>query len=298
MSCAKCSEPAPRRIHRLVVIGVGLIGGSFALDLRRHRQVDEIIGVGRSRANLDVALNRGVIDRIAEDVASVVAEADCILLALPVAAMARVLATIAPALPTHCLVTDVGSTKQDVIAAARTTLGDKIGQFIPAHPIAGAETSGAEAAREHLFDGKALILTPLPENRPEDVTTLTALWQTCGARVTAMAADVHDRVFAAVSHLPHLAAFALVDDLIGRPEAELCFGYAGAGFRDFTRIAASSPEMWRDIALANREALLIELDAYLAKLTEVRALIEHRDGDALHTLFIRASAARRKWQGG
>lgn len=282
-------------IKRLVVIGVGLIGGSFALDLKRRGLVGEVVGVGRSRANLDLALQLGLVDRIADDAADAVAEADLVLLAIPVGAMTDVFRAIAPVLKPGCIVTDAGSTKQDVIAAARAGLGDKVARFVPGHPIAGAETSGAAAARAGLYRDKPCILTPLAENRGEDVDRVEALWAACGARVARMDPAEHDGVFAAVSHLPHLAAFALMEELAGRPRAEVYFRYAGAGFRDFTRIAGSHPEMWRDITLANRAALLAELDAYIAKLGEVRALIERGDGTGLEELFARARTARLNW---
>jgi len=282
-------------IARLAVIGVGLIGGSFALDLKRRGLVGEVVGVGRSHANLDLALQTGLIDRIAEDPAAAVAEADLVLLAIPVGAMPEVFRAIAPVLRPGCIVTDAGSTKQDVIAAARAGLGEKVGQFVPGHPIAGAETSGAAAARTGLYRDKPLILTPLPENRPRDVERVEALWAACGANVARMDPAEHDGVFAAVSHLPHLAAFALMEELAGRPQAEVYFRYAGAGFRDFTRIAGSHPEMWRDITLANSAALLAELDAYVAKLREIRVLIERGDGPRLEELFARARTARLNW---
>lgn len=282
-------------IKRLAVIGVGLIGGSLALDLKRQGLVGEVVGVGRSRANLELALQMGLIDRIAEDPASAAAEADVVLLAIPVGAMTDVFRAIAPVLKPGCIVTDAGSTKQDVIAAARAGLGDKVAQFVPGHPIAGAETSGAAAARAGLYRDKPCILTPLPENRPEDVDQVEALWVACGAWVARMDPAEHDGVFAAVSHLPHLAAFALMEELAGRARAEVYFRYAGAGFRDFTRIAGSHPEMWRDITLANSAALLAELDAYIAKLKEVRALIERGDGTGLEELFARARTARINW---
>ncbi|HNQ03735.1 MAG TPA: prephenate dehydrogenase/arogenate dehydrogenase family protein [Thiobacillaceae bacterium] len=283
------------RIGRLAVIGVGLIGGSFALDLKRLGLVDEVVGAGRSRANLELALERGLIDVMVEDAISAVVHADLVLLALPVGAMSLLFRVIGPVLPPTCILTDAGSTKQDVIAAARTGLGEKIGQFVPGHPIAGAETSGAAAARTGLYQGRHCILTPLPENRPQDVDRVEALWAACGARVERLEPGMHDTIFAAVSHLPHLASFALMEDLAARPEAPVYFRYAGAGFRDFTRIAGSHPEMWRDITLANRGALLTELDAYIAKLRELRGLIQAGDGTGLEELFARARAARVNW---
>lgn len=282
-------------VNRLAVIGVGLIGGSFALDLKRKGLVGEVVGAGRSRVNLDLALQIGLIDVIADDPASAVAEADLTLLAIPVGAMPELFRAIAPALKPGCIVTDAGSTKQDVIAAARAGLGDKVAQFVPGHPIAGAETSGAAAARAGLYQDKPFILTPLPENNATEVDQVEALWAACGAQVARMDPAEHDGVFAAVSHLPHLAAFALMEELAGRPKADVYFRYAGAGFRDFTRIAGSHPEMWRDITLANSTALLTELDAYIAKLGEIRALIERGDGTGLEELFERACTARTNW---
>ncbi len=282
-------------INRLAVVGVGLIGGSFARELKHKGLVGQVVGVGRSRANLDLALQMGLIDAVAEDPAVAVSEADLVLLAIPVGAMSELFRAIAPVLKPGCIVTDAGSTKQDVIAAARAGLGEKAAQFIPGHPIAGAETSGAAAARAGLFQNKPCILTPLPENRPEDVDKVAALWDACGARVARMDAAEHDGVFAAVSHLPHLAAFALMEELAGRPRAEVYFRYAGAGFRDFTRIAGSHPEMWRDITLANSAALLGELDAYIAKLKNIRSLIEQGKGAELEGLFERARTARQNW---
>ena len=283
-------------IERLVVVGVGLIGGSFALECRQRGLAREVVGVGRSAGNLELARERGLVDRIAFDLAEAMHGADLVFLALPVGAMPAVFEGIARGMEEDCLVTDAGSTKQDVIAAARAGLGARIGRFVPGHPIAGAEDSGAGAARAGLFAGRDVILTPLPENRAEDVARIERLWTACGARVTHMLPDAHDQVFAAVSHLPHLAAFALVDDLIGRPNAEACFRHAGAGFRDFTRIAASHPEMWRDIAIANRPALLDELDAYIAKLGEVRDMVDLQDGAALDAMFARARSARKNWK--
>lgn len=285
-------------IGHLVVIGVGLIGGSFALDLKRLGLVGRVTGVGRRRANLEQALERGIIDTIADSAASAVADADLVLLAVPVGAMPALFQEMAPRLPPHCLLTDAGSTKQDVIAAARAGLGDKIGQFVPGHPIAGAETHGAGAAREGLYAGKPLILTPLVENPAPAVEQVAALWRACGAQVATMDAGWHDQVFAAVSHLPHLAAFALMDELAGREQAETYFRFAGSGLRDFTRIAGSHPEMWRDITLANRGPLRQELDAYIAKLQSLRDMLDAGDAAALETLFHRAKEARHNWLAG
>jgi prephenate dehydrogenase len=282
-------------IKHLVVVGVGLIGGSFALDLKQRGLVERVTGIGRSRANLETALNLGIIDAIGADLASAAVSADLILLAAPVGAMPALFAALAPVLPPTCVVTDAGSTKQDVIAAARAGLGERVAQFVPGHPIAGAETNGASAARAGLYDDKPLILTPLPENRAADVQLVEALWRACGARVSRMDAALHDQIFAAVSHLPHLMAFALMDELASRPQSDIYFRYAGAGLRDATRIAGSHPEMWRDITLANRDALLNELDALGEKLKSVRTLVAAKDGAALEQVFARARQARTNW---
>ncbi len=282
-------------INHLIVVGVGLIGGSFALDLKHQGLVARVTGIGRSRSNLETALKLGIIDDIGADLASTVASADLVLLAAPVGAMPALFVELAQVLPANCIVTDVGSTKRDVIAAARLGLGERIAQFVPAHPIAGAETNGAVAARRGLYAGKPLILTPLAENRSADVESVEQLWRACGARVVRMETDLHDRVFAAVSHLPHLLAYALMDELASRPLADIYFRYAGAGLRDATRIAGSHPEMWRDITLANRDALLDELDALSEKLASMRALIAANDGAALEQLFTRARSARANW---
>ena len=282
-------------IRRLAVLGVGLIGGSLALALKKAGQVAHVVGAGRGRANLDQAMALGVVDTIAMSPAEAVQGADVVLLAMPVGAMSEVMKGIAPHLSSTAVVTDAGSTKQDVVAAARAALGRHAGQFVPGHPIAGAEHSGVTAARADLFQGRQVILTPLPENAPAIVERVATLWQACGATVGNMSAETHDHVFAAVSHLPHLAAFALVDELAARNNANLYFEYAGSGFRDFTRIAASHPEMWRDIALANRAPLLQELDAYILALTELRNRLSDSDGSALESLFARASQARKAW---
>ncbi len=282
-------------IDHLVIIGVGLIGGSFALDLKKKGLVGHITGVGRGRANLEKARDLGIIDVIADSAAEAVKDADLVLLAIPVGAMAAVFRDIADALPPRCILTDAGSTKQDVIAAARAGLGRKVGQFVPGHPIAGAETNGAEAARTGLYQHKPFVLTPLAENPPEAVATVRDLWKACGAQVSLMEPGRHDHVFAAVSHLPHMVAFALMEELAGRPDAETYFRHAGSGFRDFTRIAGSHPEMWRDISLANKDALVAELDAFIDKLSGIRDLLESGDSQALEGLFTRAREARLNW---
>jgi len=279
---------------KLAVFGVGLIGGSFALALKQAKAVSRVIGVGRSSANLKLALERGIIDSIA-DPATAIRGADVVLVSTPVAQFSKVLEAIAPGLGAQTTVTDGGSTKRDVIVAARKALGRKISQFVPAHPIAGAEKSGAEAASAELFRDRRVVLTPLRENRRGTVEQVESLWKACGARVARMDPEEHDAVLAAVSHLPHVLAFALVHGVAKRNNAEQLFSFAAGGFRDFTRIASSHPEMWRDICLANRDRLLQELKSYANELGTLRKLIEKGDGAALEKLFTGARNARNKW---
>lgn len=293
---------------KVVVCGVGLIGGSFALAIkaafagRREKSAPagrwdcpRIVGMGRTRAPLEQAQKLGVIDGIETDWAQALQGADLVLLGMPVGQMAAVMRAMTPHLEPQTLVTDGGSTKADVVAAARAALGAKIGQFIPGHPIAGAEKSGVTAAKADLYAGKRVVLTPLPENTPESVKAIRTVWEICGAKVSELAPEEHDRVFAAVSHLPHLLAFALVHDLAQRANADQLFGFAASGFRDFTRIASSHPEMWRDICLANRKALMGELDAYMAELLRTRVLLAGADGDGLEDLFATARTRRDAW---
>jgi prephenate dehydrogenase len=200
-----------------------------------------------------------------------------------------------PHLEPHTVVTDAGSTKTDVTEAARKVLGARINQFVPGHPIAGRETNGPDAAIPDLYRGKKVVLTPVPENSAADIEKVAQAWRLCGAIIHRLTPQEHDKVFASVSHLPHLLAFALVDDIARKPHADLLFQYAASGFRDFTRIAGSSPEMWRDISLANQEALLTELDAYMAQLTAVRAQLAAGDGKALEGVYSNAREARERW---
>ena len=286
------SEP---QFNKIVIFGVGLIGGSFALALRKANAVQEVVGFGRSAATLEQALQFGLIDRIAHDVAQEVCDADLILLATPVAQMADILTRIKPHLGSNTLVTDGGSTKCDVVAAARQQLGNKIAQFIPAHPIAGAELSGPAAALADLYQGKKVVLTPLPENSRTAIARVRDAWEACGAKVSELTPEQHDEVFAAVSHLPHLLAFALVHDLAQRDNRDLLLSFAASGFRDFTRIAASSPEMWRDISLANRDALLREIVHYAAELYQLHQALEQRDASKLEEMFSLARKIRSNW---
>lgn len=283
---------------KVVICGVGLIGGSFALACKSAlggRRDVKFVGMGRTRAPLEQALRLGVIDEIAADWAEAAQGADLVLLGMPVGQMPAVMQAMAPHLEPQTLVTDGGSTKADVVAAARAAFGEKISQFVPGHPIAGAEKSGVSAAQADLYLGRRVVLTPLAENSNEAVRAVRAVWELCGARVSELAPAEHDAVFAAVSHLPHLLAFALVHEFNGRADSTRLFDFAAGGFRDFTRIASSHPEMWRDICLANRKALMSELDAYMAELLRTRVLLAAADGAGLENMFTSARARRDAW---
>ena len=277
---------------KLAVIGVGLIGGSFALALKEAGKVTHVVGVGRNPANLDAARKRGIIDSIAPDAAVAAGEADLVLVAAPVGQFPAIFSALKDC---KALITDAGSTKRDVVAAARAALGKKIAQFVPGHPVAGAEKSGSAAASADLFKGRRVILTPLKENPAAAVAKVRALWEACGAHVTRLEPEDHDALLAAVSHLPHVLAYALVHDIAGRGNAEQLFSYAAGGFRDFTRIASSEPQMWRDICVANRDAILAELARYSAQLGLVEKLLQAGDASALEKLFRQAREARERW---
>jgi prephenate dehydrogenase len=279
---------------RVVIVGVGLIGGSLALALKRAGVVGTVVGVGRSPVSLQKALDLGVIDEVAT-LADAARGASVIVLCAPVAQNFALLHALEPHLEPGTIVTDAGSTKSDVIMVAKTALGDKAAQFVPAHPIAGRELNGVEAALADLYVGKKTVLCPLQENSRADVAAVRAMWESAGAQCHVMSAVQHDAVFAAVSHLPHVLSYALVAQLANAEDAALKLDFAGGGFRDFTRIAASSPEMWRDICVANRDALLRELNTYQSVLAHLKTQIEQGDGDALERIFTRASKTRLAW---
>jgi prephenate dehydrogenase len=280
---------------RLVVIGVGLIGGSVAAALRRAGKVRRVIGVGRGRANIARALELGVIDDAVEDIAAALKGADAVLIAVPVQQNQRVLGALAGALAPGTLVTDAGSTKQDFVAAVRRIAPRHLASVVPGHPIAGAELTGVDAASAGLFDGRNVVLTPLQENEAAAVDRVETMWKACGARVSRMTPERHDRVFSAVSHLPHMLAYTLVHMIATRPDAEALFGFAASGFRDFTRIAGSSAEMWRDIALANREILLADIEAYQQQLAALARRLRQTDGAEIERIFEAARSARNAW---
>ncbi len=288
---------AGRDLGRVAVIGVGLIGGSVALALKAAKACGEVVGVGRSPGNMRIALQLGIVDRIAESPADAARGAGLIIVATPMGQFDASFSAIAQTLGEAAIVTDVGSTKCDAIRVARRALGARVAQYVPAHPIAGAELSGAAAARADLFRDRRVVLTPLPENSQADIDAMMMLWETCGARVAKMTPEDHDSMLGAVSHLPHVLAYALVHELALRDDAAQLFAYAGGGFRDFTRIASSHPEMWRDICIANCGAIVNELDRYTAKLAEARALLVAGNAGGLERIFAEAKAARDKWIG-
>jgi prephenate dehydrogenase len=278
--------------RQLTVIGVGLIGGSLARALRQVSACDEIVGTGRDQQHLQQALDLGVIDRFELDIGKAVAGADMVVVAVPLAAMAGVFSAMRPHLAADAIVTDVGSAKVAVIEAARLGLGERLSAFVPGHPIAGTEQSGVAASFAGLFEDRRVILTPLPENASVSVDRVRKLWSLCGAKVVNMDAAHHDEVLAATSHLPHLLAYALVDTLVRLDDSEEIFTYAAGGFRDFSRIASSDPLMWRDICLANRDAILKQLDHFSQGIETLTNAIRAGDGEQIMKLFSRAKAAR------
>jgi prephenate dehydrogenase len=291
-------------LKKIVIFGVGLIGGSVALALKKAGSAAYIVGVGRTKNGLQTALDLGVIDSAEASIGDAIKDADLVLIAAPVAQTKAILQSIQPHLNAHTVITDAGSTKGDVLSVARQVLGAQFSQFVGGHPIAGAEKSGVTAATADLFVGKNVVLTPVfspvaestnNETNRHAVLRVTELWVACGANVSEMPAETHDKIFAAVSHLPHLLAFALVDDIASRPNAEQLFSFAASGFRDFTRIAGSHPEMWRDISLANKTALLSEITAFENELSQLKQLLESEDVEGLQALFERASVARNNW---
>lgn len=279
----------------ILIFGVGLIGGSLSLALKKSGYTGRITGVDRDERALDRALQLGLIDEVAITLAEAVSQADLLLIAAPVAQTGNILASIKPYLKEEAIITDVGSTKSDVVKAAYEVLGDRVGCFVPAHPIAGRETNGPDAATNDLFSGKKVVITPLPENSGRDIEKVAGMWMQSKAIIHFLSPEEHDSVFAMVSHLPHLLSYALVDQVARHPNAELMFQYAASGFRDFTRIAGSSPEMWRDISLANKKQLLNELDAYLDELGQLREMLATENAASMEAIFANAQKARFNW---
>lgn len=278
----------------LAVVGVGLIGGSFAAALRRAGAVSRVLGAGRNRKSLEEAQRLGLIDSVV-GLEEAAAQADVILLSVPVGATQAVLEGLLPGLRDDTVITDAGSTKVNVIKAARAALGERTGQFVPGHPIAGAERTGPEAAAADLYDGRTVVLTPLDENPASARRRITRLWEACGARVIVMEPDTHDTVLASVSHLPHFLSSVYMWQVASAANSDLRLELAGSGFRDFTRIAAGSPEMWRDIFLANRDAMLGEMQELRKALDHAEQALRAEDGKQLFDFLEKAALARRFW---
>jgi len=285
-------------IKRIAIIGVGLIGGSLARALRVAGEVGEVVGCGRGRANLERALELGVIDRATEDPAVAVTGADMVFLAVPLGGMAGIFAAIKDHLAPDAVITDGGSVKGSVVEDARRVFGAVPPCLVPGHPIAGTEHSGVEASFAELYQQRRVILTPLPHTDPQAVQRVERMWRTCGAEVTHMEVAHHDEILAATSHLPHLLAFSLVDLLARMKENDEIFQYAAGGFRDFTRIASSSPIMWRDICVANRNALRVMLLRFAGELHDLADALDEPTGAQLLHIFERAKAARDRYQAG
>ncbi|MFT4269154.1 MAG: prephenate dehydrogenase/arogenate dehydrogenase family protein [Xenophilus sp.] len=280
---------------QLGLVGCGLIGGSFALALKQARLVRQVVGYSKSPSTTERARQLGVIDVTAPSALLAVSGADLVLVAVPVGACEATFRAIRHGIGEHTLVMDVGSTKGDVIEAARRGLQQKLPSFVPAHPIAGKEVSGVEHAEADLFKGRQVVLTPTGDTRHAQVERAAQLWADIGARVVRMDHEAHDAAFAGVSHLPHLLAFAFIDALSARPDGKHMLALAGPGFRDFTRIAASDPAMWRDVFLANREQVLLQSQAFRKALMQLEALVAAGDGTGLEQAIAAASRVRSAW---
>lgn len=279
-------------INRLCMIGVGLIGGSLCRALRSAGAVDNIVGCGRNTAQLERAVELGVIDSFETDIAKAVSDADVVVVAVPVGMMGDIFSVIKGNLKSGAVLTDVGSAKGSVVLAARKAFGGDESFFVPGHPIAGTEKSGVEASFAELFNGQRVILTPLEATDPLATQVVHKMWQATGAEVLALTVEHHDEVLAATSHLPHVIAYALVDTLARMHERREIFQFAAGGFRDFTRIASSDPQMWHDICLANKDSVLDMIKRFSADLTDLAKAIESEDSETIKATFSRAKQAR------
>ncbi len=284
--------------NQLGVIGCGLMGGSFALALKRGGLVKRVIGYSKSPSTTERAKKLGVIDVAAESALLAVSGSDIVLIAVPVAATETTLKAIRHLVEPGVLVMDVGSTKRDVVDAARRVLRERIVSFVPAHPIAGKEVSGIQHADAALYSGRQVIITPLAQTAPELVQKATDVWSAIGAQVLKMTPENHDAAFAAVSHLPHLLAFAYFSSVVNQPAGRDYLSLAGPGFRDFTRIAASSPEMWRDVLVANREEVLKQSQRFRQALDALEHVIREGNADALEGLIRAPAEGRAGWHMG
>jgi prephenate dehydrogenase len=283
--------------EKLALIGCGLMGGSFALAARQAQLVGSVCGYSRSPASAQKALQLGIVDAVAATAADCVRGADLVLIAVPVASTEATLRSLLPALSASALVMDVGSTKADVVQAAEQALGERIGQFMPAHPICGKEVAGIEQADTRLYQDQQVILTPLPScHTPTDIGRASAVWSALGCRVRQMPPDEHDRALAAVSHFPHMMAFALMRSLMTQPEGEQFMAVAGPGFRDTTRIAAGDADLWTDVLLANAREVIAQSRGLHAQLLELESMLQQQDRPAVRDFIARASARRAAWR--
>ena len=284
--------------EQLGLIGCGLMGGSFALALKRAGLVQRVVGYSKSPSTTDRARQMGVIDVEAPSALLAVAGADIVLLAVPVSATEATLKAIKHLVTPNMLVMDVGSTKTDVVQAARRALRDQVGSFVPAHPITGREVSGVEHAEADLYSGRQVILTPIERTLTAQLKKAEEVWTALGCRVSSMSPESHDEAFAAISHLPHLLAFAFINGLAGQPQADTFLSLAGPGFRDFTRIAGGEPKIWRDIFLANREELLAQSQLFQQSLQRLEHLVRSDNPQALEDMLTLASETRTHWRMG
>ncbi|MCK4744427.1 MAG: prephenate dehydrogenase/arogenate dehydrogenase family protein [Sulfuriflexus sp.] len=279
-------------INKLCIIGVGLIGGSLARALKAADSVGHVVAVGRDVEHLKRAVELGVADSYETSISDAVADADMIVVAVPVGSMKTIFAELAGKIKSDAVITDVGSVKGNVVRDAIDTLGDDLSRFVPGHPIAGTEQSGVEASFSELYKGQRVILTPLEETDALATQAVTKMWHAAGADVESLSVEHHDEVLAATSHLPHALAYTLVDTLAQMHEHREIFQFAAGGFKDFTRIASSDPQMWHDICLNNRDALLDILSRFSGDLNKLTKAIENEDSESILKLFTRAKTAR------
>ena len=279
-------------IRSICIIGTGLIGGSLARDLRRLGEVGEVVGTSRHAANLERAVDLGIIDRFDLDTARAVSGADMVVVAVPLGATRAVLERIRDSVADDAVITDVGSAKGSVVADARAALGSRLPRFVPAHPVAGTEHHGVDASVERLFEHRRVILTPIEETDVTALERVSTMWKTVGAEVIEMDVAHHDEVLAATSHLPHMLAYTLVDMLGHMEDRTEIFGYSAGGLRDFTRVASSDPQMWHDICVANRKAMVATIDRFRSELERLNEAVRRGDGEYVRSVFARAKAIR------
>ena len=283
-------------MKNLYIFGVGLIGGSIALKVRELFSFDKIVGIGRVGGNsLEGLVDSGILDSSSTKVDKNINQADLIIIATPVSQTKNILQEIKPHLNKNTIVTDVGSTKHDIMNDAKIILENKFSQFIGSHPIAGSEKHGPLAAKKDLFDKKNIILTPTIENEPENIKALTIFWESLGGIVSQMKADEHDQIFSTISHLPHLLAFSLVNLINNKTNKDTLLNFAASGFRDFSRIAASSPDVWKDISIQNQKSIIKDLTLFQKEITKITNFIETKDKKALEEYLKLASKTRKNW---